>query len=389
MIIILTIRLTWLWLGLASAPSHPRVRSPGGWPGALLAIAIAANTGCVLRPFNSSGSGRLVVVTTFVPITNFTQAVAGDRAEVTQLLPDNVGPHDYQARPEDAGKLARADVLVKNGLGLEDFLADLVENAGRPDLKIIDSSQGVPIGLGTPAAAEPGASPQPSPQHQNDQHRGQPNPHIYLDPKRAILQVATIRDGLIAADPSGKALYQANAAAYIAQLRQLDRQITAQLRPFAGKTFVTYHDFAGYFAQSYQLKTQFLVDIPEQNPAPGDIQRVIRAVRQSDLKTLLSEPQAATGQFAALAKDLNIQVSRFDSLETGGPEASQPAYYLGVMAANVNHLVKAFSASASQIKGTLSPWPICGVPTPRSPLRSPGRSPVLPLVGRCAEGQAG
>jgi len=79
----------------------------------------------------------------FLPITQFTKAVAGDRAEVTQLLPTNVGPHDYQAKPEDAQKLSQADVLVQNGLEMEEFLEDLVKNASSPNLKIIDSSEGI------------------------------------------------------------------------------------------------------------------------------------------------------------------------------------------------------------------------------------------------------
>jgi ABC-type Zn uptake system ZnuABC Zn-binding protein ZnuA len=89
---------------------------------------------------SSLNSPKLQVVTTFIPITNFTKAVAGDRAEVNQLLPPNVGPHDYQAKPEDIQKLAKAQVLVENGLGMEEFLDDLVANAGNPHLKVVDSS---------------------------------------------------------------------------------------------------------------------------------------------------------------------------------------------------------------------------------------------------------
>ncbi len=336
----------WIWSNLS-----PRRL----WRLALMAAAITCHaSSCATHPASSpEPTGRLIVVTTFVPITNFTQAVAGTRAEVIQLLPDNVGPHDYQAKPEDAGKLAKADVLVKNGLGMEDFLADLVKNAGQPTLRIIDSSQGVST-LETIALEGHRHGPQASTAGQN---QGQPNPHIYLDPKRALQQVMTIRDGLIAADPAGEVIYKANAAAYLARLNQLDRQFTAQLQPFAGKTFVTYHDFASYFAQSYRLKTQFLVDIPEQNPAPGDVQRVIGAVRQSDLKTLLTEPQAAAGQFSALARDLKIRVSTFDSLETSGPGGTQPDYYLRMMAENVRNLVTAFSGPPLQTRLPLTFWP--------------------------------
>jgi zinc transport system substrate-binding protein len=86
----------------------------------------------------------LQVVTTFLPITQFTNAVAGDRAEVVQLLPTNVGPHDYQAKPGDAQAIANADVLVKNGLDMEFFLDDMIENAGNAELVIVDSSEGIP-----------------------------------------------------------------------------------------------------------------------------------------------------------------------------------------------------------------------------------------------------
>ncbi|NES01324.1 MAG: zinc ABC transporter solute-binding protein, partial [Symploca sp. SIO1B1] len=173
-------------------------------------------------------------------------------------------------------------------------------------------------------------------------HHGEYNPHVWLDPKRAIEQVENIRDGLIAADPEGEAEYTANAAAYIEELQELDAEITSTLQPYAGKTFVAFHDFAPYFAQSYDLEAEFLVDIPEENPAPGDVKRVTDAVEEANLKALLTEPQAGENTFAALAKDLNVEISTFDSLETGSPEALEPNYYIITMRQNVQDLVTAF-----------------------------------------------
>lgn len=298
----------------------------------------------------SPSAKRLVVVTTFIPITDFTKAVAGDRAEVTQLLPTNVGPHDYQAKPEDAQKLAKANVLVKNGLGMEEFLEDLVKNAGNPNLKLIDSSKGIQT-ITTESIAghdhdhEHGAEEKKA---EAGHDHGEFNPHIWLDPKRAIQQVENIRDGLIAADPEGKETYTANAAAYIAKLQQLDQEFSQQLQPFAGKTFVTYHDFAPYFAQRYNLKVQFLVGIPEENASPDDVKRVMNAVKTSNLKTLLTEPQAVGNPFSALAKDLNVKVSDFDPMETAGADGLQPDHYLAVMRQNVANLTTAFGRQSTQ-----------------------------------------
>jgi zinc/manganese transport system substrate-binding protein len=296
---------------------------------------------------SSSPAKRLVVVTTFIPITDFTKAVAGDRAEVTQLLPTNVGPHDYQAKPEDAQKLAKADVLVENGLGMEEFLDDLVKNAENANLKMIDSSKGIQT-ITTESIEGEAHDHDTNGQEEAEHDHGEFNPHIWLDPERAVQQVENIRDGLIAADPEGKEIYTANAAAYIAKLQQLNQEFSQKLQPFAGKSFVTYHDFAPYFAQRYNLKVQFLVGIPEENASPDDVKRVINAVKASNLKTLLTEPQAVGNPFSALAKDLNVQVSNFDPMETAGADGMQPDHYFAVMRQNVTNLTTAFGGQSTQ-----------------------------------------
>jgi zinc transport system substrate-binding protein len=87
----------------------------------------------------------LTVMTTILPITQFTNAVVGDRAEVIPLMPTNVDPHDFQASPAGCAGLGNADVLVKNGLEMEFFLDDLIANAENPDLVMIDSSEGIAV----------------------------------------------------------------------------------------------------------------------------------------------------------------------------------------------------------------------------------------------------
>lgn len=295
---------------------------------------------------SSEEAPALQVVTTFLPITQFTQAVAGTEAQVTQLLPVNIGPHDYQAKPEDVQKLAQADVLVKNGLEMENFLTSLIQNAGNDHLKIIDSSQGIKT-----IATEEQDHDDHDHSHQSghDHHaHGEFNPHIWLDPKRAIQQVENIRDGLIAVDPDRQETYSANATEYIQKLQQLDAEIEQKLKPYQGKTFVAFHDFAPYFAESYGLKVQSLVDVPEDNPSPDDMRKVSEIVKSTQLKTLLIEPQGGKAPFTALAKDLKIQVSVFDPLETGTIEAMTPDYYLQTMQENVNNLLTGFQADSPQ-----------------------------------------
>jgi len=284
------------------------------------------------------------VLTTFLPITLFTKAVAGNCAEVQALIPANSGPHDFQAKPADLNALRQAKVLVKNGLGMEEFLGKLIASADNKDLLVIDTSRGITT-LDLPAEEGHAEEAHFSHSHSNHSHssHGEVNPHIWLDPLRAVRQVENIRDGLVKADPSCAASYRRNAATYVAKLQTLNAEISNQLNPYQGKTFVAFHDFAPYFASRYKLKADFLVDVPELNPSPADLLRVAADVKRSQLKALLSEPQEGERSFNALAKDLGVKVSVFDSMETGSLQASlNPATYFKVMRSNVADLIKAF-----------------------------------------------
>ena len=309
----------------------------------LLALALVL-VGCVApRQTNDSSSGGkgFKVMTTFLPITLFTRAVAGDCADVTALIPPNTGPHDFQSKPGDLAALREARVLVKNGLGMEAFLEKLVSSSGNSQLVVIDSSRGVTT-IDSPE--EPGHTEAEHGQEQGHGHaHGEVNPHIWLDPLRAVQQVENIRDGLVKADPSCAEGYRRNAEAYTTQLRALNTEIADQLRPFRGKTFVAFHDFAPYFAERFGLKAEFMVDVPEINPSPADLQRVSEIVERTQLRALLTEPQEGNRSFNALAKDLGVTISMFDPMETASEQASRdPGTYLSVMRRNVADLRQAF-----------------------------------------------
>lgn len=306
-----------------------------GAAGSLLAL-LAVLAGCA--PSRPPADQGIQVVTTFFPITLFTRAVAGDCATVTALVPPGQGPHDVQARPADLAALRQARVLVKNGLGMEAFLPRLLEAAGNFRLRVIDSSRGIAT-LAAPGQGHHGSH------HPGSQHHdhGAQNPHIWLDPLRAAAQVATIRDGLIQADPGCAATYRRNAATTITQLQALNREIASQLKPYQGKTFVAFHDVAPYFAERYGLRAVFVVDVPEISPSPADLQRVIKTVRSSQLKAVLSEPQQGQRSFNALAQDLGVKISVFDPLETGTVQDSQdPQTYWRTMRRNVARLIEVF-----------------------------------------------
>ncbi len=275
----------------------------------------------VARAQNNSS---LKIVTTFLPIHLFTKAVVGDTGQVNILISPGTEVHDYQATPGDAKLLATADVLVENGLGMEEFLASLVANTGNSQLERIDSSQGITV-------IEEEYS-------EHEHHHEGGNPHVWLDPVLAQQQVATIRDRLIEIDPSNADSYSNNAEAYIQQLQQLDNEFSQRLAPVKGCKFITFHDAFPYLAQRYELRQEAIVEIPEDSITPQDLQRVQQAADQYQVKALFTEPGIEDQRIQQISSDLNLPLEAIDPLESG---ETDPQYYFQAMRGNLEALERA------------------------------------------------
>ncbi|MBW4478221.1 MAG: metal ABC transporter substrate-binding protein [Tolypothrix brevis GSE-NOS-MK-07-07A] len=274
----------------------------------------------------SSQTGKTKIVTTFLPMYIFTKAVTGDAADVEILVPPGTEVHEYQATPNNVKAIATANVLVKNGLGLEEFLENTVKNAQNPKLAQIDASKNIkPLNQISPVEKTA-----------KEEHKhAEGNPHVWLDPVLAKQQVINIRDGLIVADPANKATYEANAANYIKQLESLNNEFEQTLKKTPNCTFVTFHDAYPYLAQRYKLKQLAVVEIPEDQLTPVDVKNAVNAVKKYKIKALFSEPGVDNKLLTSLSKDLNLTLRPLDSLETG---KTDPQYYFEAMKANLQTL---------------------------------------------------
>jgi zinc/manganese transport system substrate-binding protein len=276
---------------------------------------------------------KLRVVATFLPVYLFTKAVAGDVAQVEILIKPGTEVHEYQSTPADVKALSETDVVVKNGLGMEEFLDNTIKSAQNSKLKVIDASKGItPIGE-TSQVVKTGKESGDAHSHSDG------NPHVWLDPVLAKQQVETIRDGLIAADPENKVKYEANAAAYLQQLTALNTEFEQALNPFQDRTFITFHDAFPYLAKRYDLKQVAVVEIPEDQLSPTDVKETIDAVKQFQAKALFSEPGVDNKLLNSLSNDLKVTLRPLDSLEAG---ETDPQHYLTAMRSNLQTLKAAF-----------------------------------------------
>jgi ABC-type Zn uptake system ZnuABC Zn-binding protein ZnuA len=284
------------------------------------------------RQPGQSGS-QLKVVATTTQVADFARNVGGDRITLTQLLKPNVDAHDYEASPADVQAIAQADVVVKNGAGLEKFLDQAISSAGFSGA-VIDASQGVTI--------SPGLS--------DEETAG--DPHIWHNPQNAKLMAKNIADGLAAQDPPNKAQFDRGYAGYAVKLDALDKDIEAKINalPADQRKLVTNHDAFSYYIRRYGLQFVGSV-IPSFDTAAElsgrDIADVVAKIKATGVKAIFSESSLPPKTAETVGREAGVTVVGGEQAlygDTLGPAGSAGDTYLRMMEHNTKTIVDALGA---------------------------------------------
>jgi zinc transport system substrate-binding protein len=272
----------------------------------------------------SAGAAEpLRVLASFLPMEIFTRNVTGDAPGVTvaSMLPASLGcPHDYALTPGDMKKIASADLFVANGLGMEDFLGEPVRRAN-PKIRIVETARGVrPVRGG----------------------HGEINPHTWVSPRNAILQVREIEKALSEARPGLAPAFRRNADAYVFRLTALAAEFEAAAMTFRRTNIVTFHDVFDYLARDVGLTVVGKIEtVPGQEPSAGEIQRLSRTIREKEVPAVFSEPQYSPKLADTLAREAGVPVRVLDPLATGSTALTA---YEDAMRRNLSTLKEALSS---------------------------------------------
>jgi len=267
------------------------------------------------------------VLCSIAPLASWAINVAGDSAIVETLLPADVGPHDFQFRPRDLRRIQAAQLIVINGLGIEDWLdKPLKANASQLEKKLVRTSEGLKAELiyeVPQLVLDPKRSKKEAHSHargagDGHDHGESANPHFWLDPVLARHGVSNILQGLVRVDPANGEVYRRNAAAYITRLEALDRELQAAVAVLPNKAIVTFHDAFPYFTRRYGLELVGVIEeVPGVEPSPKYLSELLKVVRARKVKALFTEPQFSPRLASRLAKDLGVVVAELDVMETG------------------------------------------------------------------------
>jgi ABC-type Zn uptake system ZnuABC Zn-binding protein ZnuA len=290
-----------------------------------LALAAACGGGSTASE-EGAVAGRLPVVTTTTQLTDFARIVGGNHVDVYGILKPNVDAHDFEPSPGDIAKLAAAKVIVKNGVGLEEWFDPTIKNA---DTKatIVEAASGVTI------------------RHGEGEHEAEGDPHIWHDPRNAKLMVHNVALALAAADPAHRADYEANEAAYAAELDRLDAEIAGQIGGLTNKKLVTNHDAFGYYIDRYGLDFVGAI-IPgfdsQAELSAQDISTIVGLIKTTGAKAVFSESSLPPKTAEAIGRDAGVTVVAGEDALYGdslGPPGSDGGTYLKMLRHNTREIV--------------------------------------------------
>lgn len=230
---------------------------------------------------------RLPVVASFSILGDMVGRVGGDRVSVTTLVGPDGDAHVYEPTPDDVKAVAAAKLLVVNGLGFEGWMDRLAEASGYGG-PVTVASQGV---APREMAEEEDHHDHAEAAHAEHDHHGV-DPHAWQDVANAVTYVKNIAAGLDAADPEGKATYDANAAAYVAELEALDAEVRTAMAalPADRRKIITSHDAFGYFGAAYGLELLAPEGVSTESEATAaDVAGIIRQIREDAIPAIFVE----------------------------------------------------------------------------------------------------
>ncbi|MBN1538418.1 MAG: zinc ABC transporter substrate-binding protein [Anaerolineales bacterium] len=290
---------------------------------------------------------KLNVVATTTLVGDVARQIGGDAIQLHTLLPTGIDPHSFEPTPQDAVTLAKADLVIANGAGLEEFLEPLLESAGAKAV-VIHASEGIPF-----IETAQGHDHESEQDHEGEEikengeghtHEGI-DPHVWMDPNLVMVWVDNIQQAFAEQDPANAPLYQANAEAYKAQLTELDTWVRQQVEkmPLSNRLLVTDHQCLGYFAARYGFE-QIGAVIPSYTslaePSAQELAALEDAIINLGVPAVLVGVSVNPSLAQRVAEDTHVQLITFYTGSLSEPDG--PAgNYLDFMRYNVNAIVSA------------------------------------------------
>ena len=272
-------------------------------------------------------SNKIRAIASFYPLYEFAQRVGQDKVDVKLLVPEGVEPHDWEPTIQDVQKMQKADLIIINGIGFENWV-DSLEDMNYQGI-VVDTSDGI---------IERKILEDLNDHEGEDEHGHESgDPHIWLNPVLAKTQVQNIADSFSKFDPNNKDFYQTNAENYNDELTLLDSTIKKDLSE-CSSDFIAFHDAFSYFADEYDLTQHTIISSndPHAEPTAKTLENVINTARELNIKIIFTEDTIDTRVSTVIANEIGGKILVLSPLEFGGE-----GNYISRMTENLQNLKEA------------------------------------------------
>jgi len=320
--------------------------------GAALAslVLVAGCNGSAASPSPSESTGAAadytVIATTSV-FADLAQLALGDNVTIETIIPAGVDVHTFEPSPADAQKLAGANLIVMNGLGLDEWALSLLEAAGKSEEDVLELAEGIDESNawvyleGEEHDEEEGEE---HSEEEGEEHgHGGTDPHIWLDPKGAAIYVNRIAARVAAELPERAMAIESARDAGLAEIAALDEELRVGFAAIDASTrkIVTFHDAFGYFARAYEIEiVGVAVEAPGQEPSAKEIAALIDAIKAAGVTSVFSEAQFPSKVLDQVAAETGATV--LENLYSDALGDAPANSYLGAMRANASAILASF-----------------------------------------------
>src|SRR5215208_3015073 len=293
-------------------------------------------------------NGKVNVVTTVAPLTDIVRRIGGDRIDLFGIIPDGTDSHTFEPKPSDAKQLSKADLVIVNGLHLED-----------PTLKLAEANlrQGAEIKkLGDNTVSERDYIYDFS----FPKEEGNPNPHLWMNPKYALRYAELTRDWLAEKDATNADYYRANYDRFRARVEQLDAGIrrATQTVPEQNRRLLTYHDSWAYWAREYGWQVIGAVQPSDlKEPRPQDTAAVIDQIKREKVPAIFGSEVFPSKVLQQIARETGATyIDKLSDDAPPGKPGDKDHTYVGMMLYDMGIMLPALGGSADALKG-IDPGP--------------------------------
>lgn len=305
---------------------------------------------------------KLTVYTSFYPLYDFASKIAGDRAEVANLIPPGTEPHDFEPKASDLVNLSEADILIYNGSGFEGWIEKALEALDSTEMQVVNTSEHVQLLTNKETGhvdgdhhGEEGKHPEEvhGSEHKESEHadehgqvEGIYDPHIWLDPLRAKDIATSIKEAFIKVDSAGKQTYEENYNKLITEFDKLDKEYQEVVKNAKHKEVIVSQAAFGYLTNRYGLKQIAIAGLsPSDEPTQKELVEIISFAKEHNVKYILFET-LVSGNVAQMVKDqIGAEALTLNPLEgLTLDEINQGKDYFSVMRENLVSLKTALGS---------------------------------------------